>query len=88
MKHFLIMKFAQFKNRQMMKWVNKPIETQNKVLRNLLTKVEKTRFGEDHGLNKNTSYDEFKQLVPIPDYEMIRPYIDRIVAGGEDILFF
>jgi hypothetical protein len=33
------------------------------------------------------TYDDFRKNVPIRDYEALRPYVDRVVNGEEDILW-
>ena len=79
--------FAAFVLRQMSKWKKDPVAAQSAVLRNLVQKAEHTAFGRDHGFSEIRSYDDFKQRVPVRDYEDLRPYIDRVVKGEEDVLW-
>ena len=68
------------------KWAQNPIATQEKVLKMLLQKAKNTAFGQDHGFAQIDSYEDFVKQVPVRDYEGLRPYVDRVVAGEADIL--
>ena len=69
------------------KWAQNPIATQEKVLKMLLQKAKKTAFGQDHGFAQIENYEDYAKQVPIRDYEGLRPYVDRVVAGEADILW-
>ena len=69
------------------KWAQNPIATQEKVLKMLLQKAKKTAFGQDHGFAQIENYEDFAKQVPIRDYEGLRPYVDRVVAGEADVLW-
>jgi hypothetical protein len=73
--------------RQQKQWSRAPEKTQDEVLKNLLAGVKSTLFGKDHHLNEVRSYEEFKQAVPIRDYEDLKPYVNRIVGGKSDVLW-
>jgi len=69
------------------KWAERPIETQQKVFRELIEKASATAFGKDHNFSSIMTYEDFKKAVPIRDYEDLKPYIDRIRKGEENILW-
>ncbi|MBT8262772.1 MAG: GH3 auxin-responsive promoter family protein [Bacteroidia bacterium] len=69
------------------KWSSRPIETQQKVFDSLISQASSTVFGKDHHFSSIKSYQDFTQNVPIRDYEELRPYVDRMVAGETDILW-
>lgn len=69
------------------RWLHKPIETQEKILQYLLLKAKDTRFGKEHGFAEIKNYCQFKERVPIRDYEGLRAYIDPMVEGVSDILW-
>ncbi|NRR91462.1 GH3 auxin-responsive promoter family protein [Winogradskyella undariae] len=79
--------FAKYVARKINKWSSKPLETQQKVFRNLISTAEHTVFGKDHNFKNITSFEEFQANVPIRDYEELKPYVERVVAGEEDILW-
>jgi hypothetical protein len=68
-------------------WAQNPVASQRAAFQNLLRKGQKTIFGKDHKINEVSSYLDFKQAVPIRDYEALRPYIDQIVEGKKDVLW-
>ncbi|NHM02747.1 GH3 auxin-responsive promoter family protein [Flavobacterium difficile] len=72
---------------QTQKWVNNPVETQQKVFANLIRQAEKTQFGKDHNFSTIKSFEDFAQQVPVRDYEQLKPYVDKVVAGESDILW-
>lgn len=69
------------------KWANKPIETQEKVFQELISKATSTQFGKDHDFISINNHSGFIKRVPVRDYEKLRPYVERVVAGEEDILW-
>jgi len=87
MKEFAAKLFARyvvFKNNQ---WIKSPIRAQEKTLKQLINQAKNTQFGIDHSFDQITGYEAFKEQVPIRDYEGIRPYIDQILDGKEDVLW-
>lgn len=46
-----------------------------------------TRFGEDHAFKKFKTYEEFKERVPVRDYEKLRFFFDRMLAGEKDLFW-
>jgi len=79
--------FAKHVYRNIQKWVKKPIETQEKVFQELITAATSTQFGKDHDFISINSYKDFIKRVPIRDYEDLKPYVDRVVAGEENVLW-
>jgi hypothetical protein len=71
--------------KQIKKWSAKPVETQQKVFSSLIAVLAQTTFGKDHGITATTTYEQFKKQVPIRDYEALRPYFDRVVAGEANV---
>lgn len=79
--------FASIINKKTQKWASNPVATQQKVFRNLIRQAKTTQFGTDHHFNTIKSFADFAQTVPIRDYEELRPYVDRVVQGEENILW-
>jgi len=69
------------------KWVSNPIATQGVVFKALLQKASKTQFGKDHNFTSISSHAEFVKNVPIRDYEELKPYVEQVVDGKEDVLW-
>jgi phenylacetate-coenzyme A ligase PaaK-like adenylate-forming protein len=68
-------------------WATKPVATQNKVLQQLIKDAKGTQFGIDHQFETIKSATDFAKNVPIRDYEALKPYVDRVVKGEENILW-
>ncbi|HEX7365823.1 MAG TPA: GH3 auxin-responsive promoter family protein [Pelobium sp.] len=79
--------FAAFAVRQMDKWKYNAIEAQAKTLKHILKSAQHTAFGKDHQFEKIQSYQDYKRQVPINDYEDIKPYIERVLQGEENVLW-
>ena len=79
--------FAKRIAKQTAKWRDNPIVTQEKVFHQLLEKASTTKFGVDHGFDNIKSHEDFVNKVPIRDYEALKPYVEQVVAGKEDILW-
>lgn len=68
-------------------WTSKPEETQAKMRQYLVSTAARTVFGKEHDFANITTYQDFKQRVPIRDYEALRPYIERVVEGETHVLW-
>ena len=79
--------FAKIATKRVFKWANNPHKTQDKVFKNLISKAKNTAFGKDHDFKNIVNYDDFKNRVKVSDYEGLRSYVDRIVAGESDVLW-
>jgi hypothetical protein len=86
-KSFFAIPFAQIATARVYQWAKKPHKTQDKVFKNLITKAKNTAFGKDHDFKNIFTYNDFKDRVKVTDYEGLRPYVDRMVAGESDILW-
>ncbi len=79
--------FAKIIHNKTQKWVNNPVETQQKIFRELIAAAKETQFGKDHHFSEITTYEDFAKNVPIRDYEQLKPYVDKVVKGEENILW-
>ncbi|MEL6305753.1 MAG: GH3 auxin-responsive promoter family protein [Bacteroidota bacterium] len=79
--------FAKIIAKKTKKWVDDPINTQERVFRSLLKTAENTQFGKDHDFKNITNYEAFAQKVPIRDYEQLKPYVEQIISGSSDVLW-
>ncbi|MEZ4786905.1 MAG: GH3 auxin-responsive promoter family protein [Flavobacterium haoranii] len=86
-KAFAAKLFAKHIHNKTQKWAQNPIETQQKVFKDLIQKAKETKFGKDHHFDKINSFEEYQNNVPIRDYEQLRSYVDEVVKGKENILW-
>ena len=68
-------------------WAKNPIVTQEKVFKDLIDNAANTKFGKDHHFAAINTHEDFAKQVPIRDYEMLKPYVDKVVQGEADILW-
>ena len=79
--------FAKSIHKKTQKWASNPVETQQKVFNDLIRQAKETQFGKDHKFNAIQTFQDFAKQVPIRDYEELKPYVDRVVNGEENILW-
>src|SRR5690554_421626 len=79
--------FAKIIVKQIDSWASRPMETQQKVFNKLISKAKKTSFGQDHNFGAIHTFEDFQKQVPIRDYEGLKPYVDRVVLGEENVLW-
>lgn len=68
-------------------WKNNPIDAQREVLQDLVTSAQYSEFGRKYNFSNLFTVREFKQAVPIHEYEDLKPYIERIMSGEQNILW-
>ena len=79
--------FAHLVTNAVMRRAMDPAATQLDVLRQLVGSGGPTAFGREHRLHEVRDHAGLVQALPLRDYEGFRPYIDRIIAGEEDVLW-
>lgn len=83
----ILSKLARLRLPQINNWTNHPMLTQRQVLQHLVTSAQYTEFGKKYRFEKLFTLKEFKKNVPIHEYEDIKPYIQRMMQGEENILW-
>lgn len=68
-------------------WKNHPEDSQREVLQDLVTSAQYTEFGKKYNFSKLFNVKAFKKAVPIHEYNDIKPYIQRIMNGEQNILW-
>ncbi len=64
-----------------------PVEVQAELFRSLMDEAALTRFGIDHQFSSVKTVEDYKKAVPIRNYEAIRPYIELLREGQQNILW-
>ncbi|MCA8831350.1 GH3 auxin-responsive promoter family protein [Hymenobacter pini] len=73
--------------RKYARWQHDPIGTQQRVLRELLTKGAGTSFGQAHHLGGVRTAQDFAWQVPVRDYEALKPWFERVKQGEANVLW-
>ena len=68
-------------------WMNNPVDAQREVLQDLVTAAQYTEFGRKYEFSKLFNIRSFKQAVPICEYQDLKPYIERIMSGEQNLLW-
>lgn len=64
-----------------------PHDIQRKLFGKLISTSRKTEFGKKHRFNEIHNLSNFKEQVPINDYDSLFPYIERIMQGEQNVLW-
>lgn len=64
-----------------------PLEAQRKIFHQLIQKGKNTTWGKKHHYASIRSIDDFKKQVPIQDYESLKPFIEEIIKGKQNVLW-
>ncbi|KFF74190.1 hypothetical protein HX13_15100 [Chryseobacterium sp. P1-3] len=87
-----------FKKKAALIWAKKHVQkaeafkknaekNQEELLLSLVSTAQKTLFGRTHNFENIRSVKEFQDLVPVADYEDLKPYIERVKKGQANILW-
>jgi hypothetical protein len=68
-------------------WTQFPIEAQRDVLQHLITEGQYTEIGRKYKFSSTFKIRDFKNAIPIQQYEDLKPYIERMMQGEENILW-
>ena len=62
-------------------------EIQHSVLNRLVHQAAQTEWGKKYDYSSIRSYEDFRKRVPIQTYEEIKPYVERLRAGEQNLLW-
>ncbi len=68
-------------------FTDRPIESQDQLLRELLAKGTDTEYGQKYRFDLIQHPREFQTRVPLSDYSTLKPYIERMREGQRNILW-
>ena len=68
-------------------WKNNPIDAQREVLQDLVTSAQYTEFGRKYNFSNLFNVRDFKKAIPIHEYNDLKPYIERIMNGEQNLLW-
>ena len=68
-------------------WKNNPLDAQREVLQHIVTSAQYTEYGRKYNFSKLFTVREYKNAVPIVSYEELKPYIDRMLKGEQNLLW-
>lgn len=68
-------------------FVKYPNDVQSEGFWKLLDMAKDTEWGSRHGYRDIHSVDEFRKRVPVQEYEDLKPYIDRVRKGEQNVIW-
>jgi GH3 auxin-responsive promoter len=86
-KSFLAKPFANIVHNQIQKSMHSAVEDQQSVFKELVKTAKGTLFGKDHHFSNIDSIEDFRNAVPIRDYEQFKSYIELIKEGKHNVLW-
>jgi len=86
-KSFLAKPFASYIYKGVRKGMLTAVTDQENILKSLIKTGRITDFGKESGFAKVNSYEEFKQAVPIRDYEQMKPWVEKVKEGRHNVLW-
>lgn len=72
---------------QMELFMKYPYDVQNDCLKRLITDAADTEWGRKFGYKSIASPEQFQANVPLQQYETLKPFIDRMRSGEQNILW-
>src|SRR6476661_3196916 len=68
-------------------FIKYPHDVQEEWFQNLLSAGENTEFGKKYDFSSIMNQDQFRERVPIQDYDSLKPYIERMLKGEQNVLW-
>jgi hypothetical protein len=68
-------------------WMQNPIAAQRETLQDLVTSAQYTEFGRKYDFPSLFNIRDFKKAIPIHEYDDLKPYIQRIMEGEQNVLW-
>ncbi len=78
---------ARFVVERQQQWMYRAGEAQRRWREQLVRRAADTQFGKDHHLRDIATAEDFRQAIPLADYEALAPYIGEVLAGKSDVLW-
>jgi len=68
-------------------WLTDPFNAQREVLQDLVTHAQHTEIGRKYNFHETFNIRSFKKRVPIHEYDDLKPYIERLMEGEQNLLW-
>lgn len=78
---------ASYISKSVKKSMHTAVADQEAIFKMLLKTGKNTEFGTDHKFKDVQSYEQYKEAVPVRDYEHIKNYIELVKEGKHNILW-
>ncbi|HQQ94042.1 MAG TPA: GH3 auxin-responsive promoter family protein [Bacteroidia bacterium] len=68
-------------------FIKYPVDVQQEWMHTLVYEASDTVYGRKFGFSEIKNYRQFKENVPLSDYDSLKPYIDRTRRGEQNLLW-
>lgn len=68
-------------------FIKYPHDVQEEWFQTLILSAQNTEWGKKYGYSSIYSQQQFKERVPIQDYDTLKPYIERMLKGEHNLLW-
>ena len=85
--NFVIKKFIKKRIPQIKRFNNYPHDVQHEQFRHLIRRAQDTEWGKKYEYSSITEIEQFKDRVPVSDYDDLKPLINRMINGEQNILW-
>jgi hypothetical protein len=72
---------------QIQTWLEYPIDSQLSMFRQLLAAGQETEWGRKYEFSSIKNPDPFRERFPVQNYESLKPYFTRMIAGEQNVLW-
>ena len=79
--------FARMRLWSIEQWMTDPAAAQYAVWQDLLAAGQYTDFGRQYNFSSIQSLADFKATVPVQEYEDLKPFVERMMNGEENVLW-
>ncbi|MBK9735133.1 MAG: GH3 auxin-responsive promoter family protein [Saprospiraceae bacterium] len=83
----LIKGYLKFRHGRIQSIYTEPVDLQNEVFKELIINLKQTEYGKIYGAHSILTVKDFKNKLPLVNYENIFPLIERMMAGEENVLW-
>jgi hypothetical protein len=68
-------------------FIKYPHDVQDEWFQNLITTAQHTEWGKIYGYESIFNQEQFKERVPIQTYDSLKPYIEKMMSGEQNVLW-
>jgi hypothetical protein len=81
-----VAQFLHWRYRRIKRMMDEPLLMQQQLLAKLSSNLQTTAYGKKYYLRSVRNYTQYAAQMPVVEYEDLRPYILRMMAGEKDLL--
>ncbi len=68
-------------------FIKYPYDVQDEWFQTLISAAQNTEWGKAHGYSTIYNQEQYKERVPIQNYDTLKPYIERMLSGEQNVLW-